>query len=333
MRRLFATSTGALFLLSLSAGLQAQDKNAKQVEVDPARKKAQAVEAAIVETAEQFVEAFNKKDADAVAALFAEKAEYIDADGASVEGRKAIGELFQRGFEASPETQIAMFVDRVRTVGDKIAIEDGYSIVSRPGGVPSRARYTVIHVREGRAWKIHRVEENQAGDPTPNERLQQLTWMLGSWIDERPDSVISTNCYWGEGGSYLIRSFEIRSEGEVVQAGTSRVGWDPLHKQFRSWVFDSDGGYATGLWTQVDSRWIIKMQGVLSDGSTASSTRGPCAERGRRRGRRRRAGAPPVAAARTRRVRAPRTAAPRSCRASRAAAARRATGRRRSCES
>ena len=272
MRKQIVMFTGALVVLGLTACLQAQDKKDNEPHVDPARKKAQAVEAAIVKTAENFVKAFNSKDAEAVAELFAEKAEYIDAEGGSIEGRKSIGELFRSGFENSPDTQIEMFVDRVRTVGDNIAIEDGYSIVSRPGGVPSRARYTVIHVLEGKAWKIRRVEEDQAGDPTPNERLQQLTWMLGSWVDEREDSVISTDCYWGEGGSYLIRSFEIRSEGEVVQAGTSRIGWDPLHKQFRSWVFDSDGGYATGLWTEVDSRWIIKMQGVMSDGSTASST-------------------------------------------------------------
>ncbi len=51
-----------------------------------------------------------------------------------------------------------------------------------------------------------------------------------------------------------------------------RIGWDPLSKQIRSWVFDSEGGYGGGYWTRDGKQWFIKSTGVLPDGRTASAT-------------------------------------------------------------
>jgi hypothetical protein len=54
--------------------------------------------------------------------------------------------------------------------------------------------------------------------------------------------------------------------------GTQRIGWDPLRRQFRSWMFDSEGGFAEGLWSRDGDRWIVKAQGVTRDGQAASGT-------------------------------------------------------------
>ena len=51
-----------------------------------------------------------------------------------------------------------------------------------------------------------------------------------------------------------------------------RIGWDPLTKQIKSWVFDSEGGYGDALWTRKGNQWVIKSTGVLPDGRTASAT-------------------------------------------------------------
>ncbi|MCG8585367.1 MAG: DUF4440 domain-containing protein, partial [Pirellulales bacterium] len=48
--------------------------------------------------------------------------------------------------------------------------------------------------------------------------------------------------------------------------------WDPAKKQIRSWVFDSDGGFAEGVWSKKDKRWAIQTKATLPDGKTASST-------------------------------------------------------------
>ena len=54
-------------------------------------------------------------------------------------------------------------------------------------------------------------------------------------------------------------------------AGMQLIGWDPEAKQIRSWVFDSDGGFAEGRWTKKGNRWSITTTGTLPDGGKASS--------------------------------------------------------------
>lgn len=54
--------------------------------------------------------------------------------------------------------------------------------------------------------------------------------------------------------------------------GSQRIGWDPLAKQIRSWVFDSQGGFGDGLWTRDGDQWTVKLNGVRRDGKVASAT-------------------------------------------------------------
>jgi hypothetical protein len=53
--------------------------------------------------------------------------------------------------------------------------------------------------------------------------------------------------------------------------GYQIIGWDPLEKKFRSWVYDSDGGFGTGLWSKKGDGWQVAMNYVLSDGSKATA--------------------------------------------------------------
>ena len=54
-------------------------------------------------------------------------------------------------------------------------------------------------------------------------------------------------------------------------AGMQVIGWDPASKQIRSWVFDSDGGFAEGRWTKKDNRWSITTSGTLPNGQKVSA--------------------------------------------------------------
>ena len=53
---------------------------------------------------------------------------------------------------------------------------------------------------------------------------------------------------------------------------TQRIGWDPLTKQIKSWVFDSEGGYGDGALDPQGQQWMIKSTGVLTDGRIATAT-------------------------------------------------------------
>ncbi len=53
--------------------------------------------------------------------------------------------------------------------------------------------------------------------------------------------------------------------------GTQVIGWDPVKEAFRSWVFDSDGGFGEGTWSRREDRWVVRTTQTLSDGSRASA--------------------------------------------------------------
>lgn len=257
---------------------------AAEGEAEPAPKRSSgraADEKAIREAGAAFVRAYNAGDARAIADLFTEDAEAIDEDGRAVQGREAITALFAAVFEDRPGESIEVDVDSLRFLGPDTAKEEGRSRIiparSGPRGeatslAPEHGRYTVLYVRQDGRWLQASVREHPSGEMTPHERLEPLAWLIGDWVDEGSDSVVFTTGRWSDDGNFLLRDFTIQVQGKPAVNGTQRIGWDPLTKQIKSWVFDSEGGHGEGLWAGDGRRWVVKGSGVLRDGRTATAT-------------------------------------------------------------
>jgi uncharacterized protein (TIGR02246 family) len=221
-----------------------------------------------------FTDAYNKGDAKAIAELFAENAEVTEESGATVRGREAVAGLFAAAFEQAPKATIELAPESLRFLGPDAARETGRSRATPAGGgAPDLARYTVLYVRWGGRWLQDSVHEYPDRSLTPHERLQELAWLVGEWVDEGDEGVVETSCHWSDDKNYLIRKFTMRISGQPVTGGTQRIGWDPRSEQIKSWVFDNDGGYSEGLWSRLEkNRWVIKADGVLADGKCVSAT-------------------------------------------------------------
>jgi uncharacterized protein (TIGR02246 family) len=264
----------SLFVMVGQAG--ATDDNARSVPVgrpaadEPARS---SEEKAIRAASDAFVNAYNAGDAKAIEDLFTADAESIDEDGARVLGRRAIGESFAETFAANPGGKIVVRPDSLRFLGPDVAKEEGRTTVTFAGGEePDSDRYTVIYVKRDGRWLQSFVREHADMDLTPRERLEELGWMIGEWVDESDSAVIFTTCRWAEDTSFLIRTYTVRVQGKPALTGTQRIGWDPVAGQFRSWNFDSQGGFSEGLWSREGNRWIIKMSGPLRSGKISTET-------------------------------------------------------------
>jgi hypothetical protein len=153
-----------------------------------------------------------------------------------------------------------------------VAKEEGQTVITPAKEARQVRPYTVLFVkREGR-WLISSVREEADPLISPHDRLWDLGWMIGDWVDEAPDSQVRVNCRWSEDGNFLIRSFTARQQGKLVMSVTQRIGWDPLARRFRSWDFDSEGGFGEGTWSRDGDRWVVKHSGVRPEGVAASST-------------------------------------------------------------
>ncbi len=146
---------------------------------------------------------------------------------------------------------------------------------SNPADADSSA-YTAILVKKNGHWLVSMLRDNPAPaapTPTPHERLQDLKWMVGEWVEEGPDATSTSTCAWDESENFLVWKYKIQNKNARASGGTTFIGWDPLTKQITSWVFDSDGGHGEATWTQLgDDQWMAKASGILSDGRTASAT-------------------------------------------------------------
>ena len=81
--------------------------------------------------------------------------------------------------------------------------------------------------------------------------------MVGEWIDDGGNVVVRSSCRWSDDGNFLLQEFNLQIGEREAQRVTQRIGWDPLAKRIRSWVFDSDGGFGESVWARDGDAWII----------------------------------------------------------------------------
>lgn len=260
-----------------AAGKKPAAKSAAPAAQEKSQDKSHAAddEKAIRAGAAAYVKAYNAHDAKALAELFALRAEFVNEAGDVVRGREAIEKNFIAVFAGNPDAQLEIEVEAVHFMTPSIAIEHG-AVRARPSAKEpfATSRYVAINVKPEGKWLVGSVRDFPAeeGQLTNRERLQPLAWLVGDWVDESPDAVVVTSCKWVDNDNFLLQEFDVQVAGKVAMHGTSRIGWDPLTKQIKSWVFDNTGGHSEGLWTRVGDDWIVKSQGVTTNGQAASAT-------------------------------------------------------------
>jgi len=231
-------------------------------------------EASIRKNAEAYVAAYNSHDAKALAAMWSPDAVYVDpSSGEESVGQEEIENAFAETLSKFKEAKLEVKVDSVRFVSPNVAIENGTTRIIRADEEPEESGYTAVNVKQDGKWLLDRVTEEVAAPPPPSnyEHLKDLQWMVGTWVDQDEDTTIQFDCEWTKNQTFLHRSFAVVVGEQVDMAGIQIIGWDPIAKQIRSWVFDSDGGYAEGKWTRVGERWQIQQTGVLPSGSKTSA--------------------------------------------------------------
>jgi uncharacterized protein (TIGR02246 family) len=252
----------AAALLTARAGLAGQGKeHAKE-------------EAALHKIAEAFVAAFNKGDARAVAGFWTPDGDLVDQTGRHIKGREAIEKLFQGFFAENKGAKLRINIASVRFLSPALAIEDGTTdVIPADGGVPERARYTIVHVKNGSQWRLASVRESAYTPPTHSEHLRELEWLIGGWADEEEKGEAAETLFsWTANGNFILSSFSTSVKGLPVASGTQWIGWDPKAKHIRSWTFDSSGGFGEGVWTRDGDRWLIKTTFTQRDGKSVMAT-------------------------------------------------------------
>src|SRR5262249_41376772 len=139
----------------------------------------------IAKNAEAFVEAFHKGDAKALAAFFTTDADHTDQTGGTRKGREAIQKAFTSLFAEHKGLKLFIESDSLRFVTPDVAVEDGTTaVIPADGGPPTRARYTLVHVKKDGQWLVSSMRSNPYTPPSNAEHLGGLGWLIGDWSGE-----------------------------------------------------------------------------------------------------------------------------------------------------
>jgi uncharacterized protein (TIGR02246 family) len=234
-----------------------------------------ADEATIRANAAKYVESYNRRDSKTMASMWSPEAIYIDSDtGEKAVGHDAIAKQLDYEFAGAEDAKLTIHIDSIDFVSPNVAVEKGTAEVTYSKQKPEKTEYSAVHVRRDGKWMLDRVTEVAEPTPPPSnyEHLKDLEWMIGSWIDQDDNATIQTDCEWTKNKNFMTRSFAIAVGDKVNASGMQIIGWDPIAKQIRSWVFDSNGGYSDGKWKHKGNRWIVQQTGVLADGGKTTGT-------------------------------------------------------------
>jgi len=231
---------------------------------------------AVRELLQAFAKAYSAPDVEALAGLFTDDASVVDSNGDEVRGKAAIAEMYATAFKDAAGVKLEAQLEGVRFITPDVARAEGRSRLSTGTGDASEFhRFCGLVVRKDGKWLIAEVRDYPMSveDVTPYERLKELEWMVGDWVDEGSDNKVTASIHWADNHSYLVRNYTVELQGQKASSGTMFIGWDPQTGQIKSWLFDSEGGHGEGLWTRAtENQWVVKAQGVLRDGRPTSAT-------------------------------------------------------------
>ena len=244
----------------------------------------QAVRAASV----AYKAALERGDGKALAALWTADGDIVDEQGNVSKGRDS-AMLTTKPAEGAGRTESKINETSLRFLSPDVAIEDGTVEVVPPGSsTPLTGRFSAAWVRQGDGWKLGSLREARTSGGDGATQLADLDWMVGDWtvVDNAAgksapntgDPTIDISVRWNATRTFLLRDMKITpapakdsTEPMAPLHVTQRIGWDPLSRQIRSWVFSADGGHGEAFWSRDGNAWLARATSVDPDGSQTSS--------------------------------------------------------------
>jgi uncharacterized protein (TIGR02246 family) len=229
-------------------------------------------EIAIRKAIESYVETYNRGDAPAAASQWGQDGSYRTQTGEYAKGPDKIRHALEKFFAENKGIQVKVALFDVQPQSPDRAISKGFAVFQRPGEEKEEVLFTATHVKENGTWKLLKVEEEESSVPLATiAKLGELEWLIGEWVDQDETGSVETTFRWTKDYAFINGTFRVTVGDRVDLEGTQVIGWDPVEKKIRSWIFDTKAGFGQGEWTREGNRWTVKVKSTLGTGEKASS--------------------------------------------------------------
>lgn len=229
-------------------------------------------EIAIRKAIESYVEAYNRGDASAAASHWSRDGSYLTQAGKHVKGPDKIRPALEKYLSERKGIQVKAAVFDVALQSPDRATVKGFAVLQRPGEENEELLFTSAHVKEDGKWRFLKVEQEESSVPLATiAKLGELEWLIGDWVDQDDNAVVETTFRWSKDYAFINSTFRVIVGDRVDLEGTQVIGWDPVAKKIRSWMFDTKAGFGEGEWSRSGNRWTVKVKSTLGTGRKASS--------------------------------------------------------------
>ena len=223
------------------------------------------VEADVRKASAAYAEAYNTRDYQALAAQWAERAELVEG-GARVGGRDAIVASIRGWLERHPQAKLAVNVRGVeRVAGPLVRVRGTLGFTKKPGEKPVETPFESLRVLEDGAWRL--AESIVA--PSPAAALDELGWLVGTWqaTDAKEGTTVTLTYEKAVGGQALLgRTKIVPKQGATIES-LDLIHADRATGQVRSWLFDSTGARAEGVFSADGTAFNRTLVGTPADGA------------------------------------------------------------------
>ncbi len=234
---------------------------------------AKSDEAPIKERIEAYTEAFNNHAADKLALLWSQDGYYTNlTTQETVEGNEDIKDYFNQLFTQQNAENLKLTLSSIHYPTDDEAIVKGLAEVAFKDKHTEKSAFIFQYGKENGKWLIRSLSINMLNGVLSHfEQLKELDWLVGNWEDEDDNIDVKYTVAWDKNKNFLTQHFVLSILGQEELSGMQIIGWDPIAKKIRSWIFDSDGGYGESVWSKEGNRWYAPVTFTMPQGGKASA--------------------------------------------------------------
>ena len=194
--------------------------------------------------------------------------------GQVINGSKDISQYFVKKGQDLKGREVQFKLTSIEMKKPDLATVQGEVEFFQNGTLVDRQARDADLVKVNGVWYLDFLKEIHVDLPPAisYEHLKDLSWLLGNWRDKDQDVTIEYKAQWDRYKNFIVQRFDMLIYGLETLEGRQVITWDPITKQIRSWIFDSDGGFGQGIWTKTDEGWSEKIDYTTPNGDTATST-------------------------------------------------------------